>query len=67
MITIYIKEWKKEEIFTKYNLPNWIKNITYNIIKKINYIRKKEIGENKTLNVYSPTFTLSVVEVQLSK
>ena len=53
MITIYIKEWKKEEIFTKYNLPNWIKNITYNIIKKINYIRKKEIGENKKLYLIS--------------
>ena len=53
MITIYIKQWKREEIFNKYKLPNWIKNIAYNIIKKLNYIRIKEIGENKKLYLIS--------------
>ncbi len=49
MITIYIKECEKEEIFLNSILPKWVKTLAWKIMKQLNFIQVKEIEENRKL------------------
>ena len=49
MINIYIKELEKEEFLAFYKLPKWTRETTWKVIKKLNIILKRQIGENKKI------------------
>ena len=49
MINIYIKELEEEEFLGFYKIPKWGKFFIWNIIKKLNFVHRKEIEENKKI------------------
>ncbi len=52
MITIYLKEWDKEEELVKIqNMPQWAKKCLYYLIEKLNYIIVKKIEENRKIYI----------------
>ncbi len=49
MVTIYLKEAQKEEIFRQSSMPKCIQKIIWFMIKKTNWILLKKIEENKKI------------------
>ncbi len=49
MITIYLKEAQKEEIFKKISMPNWLQKLVWYLLKKSNWVIVKKIAENKKI------------------
>ena len=49
MINIYIKGLEKEEFFKFYKFPKWTRGFVWRIIKTLNLVLNKEIGENKKI------------------